>query len=69
MVTKAMREAGCRTLEGKNRDCVATKQVRLWALSKQLAAKYSAMEPAALAELYKRHKTRKPITDDYDPAA
>ena len=55
MVSKAMREAGCRTLEGKNRQIrVDTKQVRLWAVSKQLTAKYSAMEPAALAELYKR---------------
>ena len=71
MVSKAMREAGCRTLEGKNRQIrVDTKQVRLWAMSKKLAAKYSAMEPAALAELYKRQKTRKPIIlDDYDPAS
>jgi hypothetical protein len=71
MVSKAMREAGCRTLEGKNRQIrVDTKQVRLWALSKKLAAKYSAMEPATLAELYKRQKTLKPIIlDDYDPAS
>jgi Family of unknown function (DUF5906) len=71
MVSKAMREAGCRTLEGGNRQVrVDTKKVRLWALSKKLAAKYSAMEPAALAELYKRQKTRKPIIlDDYDPAS
>jgi hypothetical protein len=71
MVSKAMREAGCRTLEGRNRQIrVDTKQVRLWALSKKLAAKFSTMEPAALAELYKRQKTRKPIIlDDYDPAS
>jgi hypothetical protein len=71
MVSKAMREAGCRTLEGKNRQIRAdTKQVRLWARSKKLAAKYSAMEPATLAELYKRQKTLKPIIlDDYDPAS
>ncbi len=71
MVSKAMREAGCRTLEGRNRQIrVDTKKVRLWALSKKLAAKYSAMEPAALAELYKRQKTRKPIIlDDCDPAS
>jgi hypothetical protein len=71
MVSKAMREAGCRTLEGKNRQIrVDTKQVRLWAVSKKLAAKYSAMEPAALAELYKRQKTLKPIIlDDYDPGS
>jgi len=44
--------------------------VRLWALSKKLAAKFSSMEPAALAELYKRQKTLKPIIlDDYDPAS
>ena len=65
MVSKAMREAGCRTLEGKNRQIrVDTKQVRLWAMSKKLAAKYSAMEPAALAELYKRQRARKPSADD-----
>jgi hypothetical protein len=65
MVSKAMREAGCRTLEGKNRQIrVDTKQVRLWAVSKKLAAKYSAMEPAALAELYKRQRARKPSADD-----
>jgi hypothetical protein len=65
MVSKAMREAGCRTLEGKNRQIrVDGKQVRLWAVSKKLAAKYSAMEPAALAELYKRQKTLKPSADD-----
>jgi Family of unknown function (DUF5906) len=65
MVSKAMREAGCRTLEGKNRQIrVDTKQVRLWALSKRLAAKFSTMEPAALAELYKRQRARKPSADD-----
>jgi hypothetical protein len=65
MVSKAMREAGCRTLEGKNRQIrVDTKQVRLWALSKKLAAKFSTMEPAALAELYKRQRARKPSADD-----
>lgn len=65
MVSKAMREAGCRTLEGKNRQIrVDTKQVRLWALSKKLAAKFSTMEPAALAELYKRQLARKPSADD-----
>jgi hypothetical protein len=71
MVSKAMREAGCRPLEGKNRQIrVDTKQVRLWALSKKLAAEYSAMEPATLAELYKRQKTLKPIIlDDHDPAS
>jgi Family of unknown function (DUF5906) len=71
MVSKAMREAGCRTLEGRNRQIrVDTKQVRLWALSKTLAAKFSTMEPAALAEHYKRQKTREPISlDDYDPAS
>jgi hypothetical protein len=71
MISKAMREAGCRTLEGKNRQIrVDAKQVRLWALSKKLAAKFSTMEPAALAELYKRQKTLKPIIlDDYDPAS
>jgi hypothetical protein len=70
-VSKAMREAGCRTLAGTNRQIrVDTKQVRLWAISKKLAAKFSAMEPAALAELYKRERMRKPINlDDYDPAA
>jgi hypothetical protein len=71
MISKAMREAGCRTLEGKNRQIrVDAKQVRLWALSKKLVAKFSTMEPAALAELYKRQKTLKPIIlDDYDPAS
>ena len=70
MVSKAMREAGCRTLEGRNRQIrVDTKQVRLWALTKKLAAKFSTMEPAALAELYKQQKTRTPILDDYDPAS
>jgi hypothetical protein len=71
MVSKAMREVGCRTLEGGNRQIrVDTKPVRLWALSKKLAAKYSAMEPAALAELYKRQKTRNSIIlDDCDPAS
>jgi hypothetical protein len=65
MVSKAMREAGCRTLEGSNRQIrVDTKQVRLWALSKELAAEFSTMEPAALAELYKRQKTREPIILD-----
>jgi len=65
MVSKAMREAGCRTLEGKNRQIrVDTKQVRLWALSKKLAAKFSTMEPAALAELYKLQRARKPSADD-----
>jgi hypothetical protein len=64
-VSKAMREAGCRTLEGKNRQIrVDTKQVRLWAVSKKLAAKFSTMEPAALAELYKRQRARKPSADD-----
>jgi hypothetical protein len=71
MVSKAMREAGCRKLDGTNRQIrVDGKQVRLWALSKKLAAEYSAREPAALAELYKRQKTREPIIlDDYDPAS
>ena len=65
MVSKAMREAGCRTLEGKNRQIrVDTKQVRLWALTKKLAAKFSTMEPAALAELYKRERARKASDDD-----
>jgi hypothetical protein len=71
MVSKAMREAGCRTLEGSNRQIrVDTNQVRLWALSMTLAAKFSTMEAAALAEHYKRQKTREPISlDDYDPAS
>src|ERR1700676_36885 len=71
MVSKAMREAGCRTLDGTNRQIrVDGKQVRLWALSKKLAAKYSAMEPAALAEVYTQQNTREPIIlDDYDPAS
>jgi hypothetical protein len=65
MVSKAMREAGCRTLEGTNRQIrVDTKQVRLWALTKKLAAKFSIMEPAALAELYKWQRARKPSVDD-----
>jgi Mesyanzhinovviridae DNA primase len=71
MVSKAMREAGCRTLDGTNRQIrVDGKQVRLWAVSKKLAAKYSAMEPAALAEVYRQQKTCEPIIlDDYDPAS
>ena len=71
IVSKAMREAGCRKLDGTNRQIrVDGKQVRMWALSKKLAAEYSAMEPAALAELYKRQKTREPIIlDDDDPAS
>ncbi len=71
MVTKAMREAGCRTLDGTNRQIrVDGKSVRMWALSKKLAVEYSAMAPAAVAELYKRQKTREPIIlDDYDPAS
>jgi hypothetical protein len=71
MVSKAMREAGCRTLDGTNRQIrVDGKQVRLWAVSKKLAAKYSAMEPAALAEVYRQQKTREPIIlDDCDPAS
>jgi hypothetical protein len=71
MVSKAMREAGCRKLDGTNGQIrVDGKQVRLWALSKKVAAEYSAMEPAALAELYKREKTGEQIIlDDYDPAS
>src|SRR5260370_16915298 len=69
MVSKAMREAGCRTLEGKNRQVrVDTKQVRLWALSKKLAPNYSPIPPATLAHLYKRPKTPNPIIlHHYDP--
>jgi len=33
-------------------------------MSKKLAAKYSAMEPAVLAELYKRQRARKASADD-----
>jgi hypothetical protein len=71
MVSKAVREAGCRKLDGTNRQIrVDGKQVRLWALSKKLAAEYSAMEPAALAALYRQQNTCEPIIlDDYDPAS
>ena len=70
MVSKAMRKAGCRTLEGGNRQIrVEAKKVRLWAISKELADKFSNLEPAALAELYKRQRASKQVILDDDPAS
>jgi hypothetical protein len=58
-VAKAMREAGCRSIKHQVR--VDTKQVRLWALTKKIAAQCSSFEAAKLVELYKVQRARQPM--------
>jgi hypothetical protein len=61
MVARALREAGCRAIEGKNRQIkVDTKPLRIWALNKKIAAQCGKIEPAALCDRYKVQRARKP---------
>jgi 2,4-dienoyl-CoA reductase-like NADH-dependent reductase (Old Yellow Enzyme family) len=67
-IAKAMHEAGCRQIV-KKQIRVDAKQVRLWARTKKLAARWSSMEPAELATLYKQQRAIKPLSPGYDPLA